>query len=168
MMKRLEIKKTLLWENVVFTGSNDLFIYLPFTKTTGFKGRILDVFEIKDADYCPVKALADLKKLSEKYQMFASKNPVFMLKSGKLLTVCGMNKILSSLLGDFIDVKFGISCHSFRAAIPSLMSENPETFSLEAIKQWGNWSSESYKRYTRSDKDKFRALFGKIMRIMNQ
>ena len=115
--------------------SENLFIYLPFTKTTGFKGRILDVFKIKGADYCPVKALTDLKKLSEKYQMFASKNPVFMIKSGRLLTVGNMNKILSSMLGDFVDEKFGILCHSFRVAIPSLMSEHPEIFSLEALRQ---------------------------------
>ncbi len=159
--------KTLTWKNVVFTCSSNILIYLPFTKTTGFKGKFLDIFEIKAAVYCPVKAMKELRHLCGKYNMFDEKKPVFTLMSNKFLTVAGMNKILSSLLSDFTDENFGISCHSFRAAIPNLMSEHPEVFSKDNVKQWGNWSSDSYKRYTRSDINKNRVLFGKILHFLD-
>ena len=113
-----------------------------------------------------VKALTELKKLSCETGQFDTKMPVFTLRSGKFLTVKSMNKILTELLVDFADSNFMISCHSFRSAIPSLLSLHSEVFSAENVKQWGGWNSDSYKRYTRSEKDKKKLLFHKIVKFM--
>ncbi len=157
--------KTLLWKHIVFEKP-DILIFLPYTKTTGYKGRFLDIFELPDNDYCAVRALIELKKLTLRNSMFSMNTPVFTMHSGKFLTVKNMNKILSELLMDFADPNFMISCHSFRSAIPNFLTNHSDVFSAENIKQWGGWSSDSYKKYTRSEKNKKKSLFSKIISLM--
>ena len=78
------------------------------------------------------------------------KNPVFMMADGKTMSMANMNHMLKKLLYTYIDPCLGsISCHSFRAAIPSLMSAHPTVFSEEEITVQGDWHSEAYRHYTR-------------------
>ncbi len=60
-----------------------------------------------------------------------------------------------------------IQGHSFRAAIPSAMANNPDMASVEDLKSWGRWSSDSFRLYTRLKLKKKRLIFNKITSILN-
>ena len=45
--KNFDPNTTLLWENVKFTNNNEILIYLQYSKTTGFKGKIIDLYAIE-------------------------------------------------------------------------------------------------------------------------
>ena len=76
--------------------------------------------------------------------------PVFRLASGKNLTADMLNsyiKSVASLLGDYPgDV--GVTSHSFRAGIVSLMGAMGEPEDL--IKAIGRWTSDSWMLYAKS------------------
>lgn len=158
-------KKTLLWENVHFY-QDYLLIFLPFTKTTGFKGAVIDIFPIKNSPCCPFKAMEKLLSLAESETCFDKKKPVFAFKSGKCLTTKKLNNILQELLQDFCDESGKVTCHSFRAAIPSVIASHPDKSKISEILEWGRWSSNCYKFYTRHEKLKRKLLFEKIVSLL--
>ena len=63
---------------------------------------------------------------------------MFSFKSGKFLTKAKLNSWLATLLKDFTDENNTITCHSFRAAIPSLLAAYPDVGSIKDIKMWGD------------------------------
>ena len=60
-----------------------------------------------------------------------------------------------------------ISCHSFRAGLPSLISQFPELMSIDDIKSWGRWSGESYAKYTRLGDMQKKKLFSMIANVIS-
>ena len=115
---------------------------------------------------CPVAAISLLKKLASKLGFGNNEDPVFAFKQGQNLTKESLNRILKNLIGYFCDTNHSITGHSFRAAIPSLLASHPDQHSIAELKEWGSWESDSYKLYTKSERDKRRVLFGKIVKCM--
>ena len=129
-------KTTLKWQDIRFLEENEIIMYVPYTKTTGLKGAVMNIFPTNDTT-CPVAALTTLKTMRKKCNSFDPKKPVFQFKSGIFLTVKTMNELLEKLLKDFNSGKQKISCHSFRAAIPSAIASHPDKITVEDVKEWG-------------------------------
>ena len=154
---------TLIWDNVKFLNDGDILIFVPYCKTTGFSGKIVDVFKIENDNNCPVASLRRLKRMMDTWGVFSPKTPVFSFPSGKNLTKRKVNLILANLLNDFTDENHRITGHSFRAAIPSALSAFPNENSINDVKEWGSWDSTSYNRYLKNEKDTKKALFNRIL-----
>ena len=73
---------------------------------------------------------------------------------------------MSIILNDFTDDNHIVTGHSFRAAIPSIIASHPYKSSVNSIKEWGGWASDSYKVYIKSEKEKRRILFEEIMKCV--
>lgn len=159
-------KTTLLWRHVKFLNDNEILIHVPFSKTTGLKGIYLYVFLIPNEQCCPFKALLELRQFLVSGESYSVDRPVFSFASGKGLTTAKMNEIMGKLLFDFNDSKAKLSCHSFRAAIASAISASPDKGTVKELKEWGRWKGDSYKRYTKTERDNNRVLFGKIVKML--
>jgi hypothetical protein len=134
-------------------------------KSAAKEGEFLDVFEFPQFGCCPVAALKRLMMTSGNTR--EPGHPVFCFSSGKFLTVQGLNAILKQLLADVVDpARDTISCHLFRAAIPSALTRHPTLATSDDVKGWGRWSSEAYQRYTRLKTDQKRSIFNKIMAVL--
>ena len=157
---------TLTWKNVVFSNEGEVLIFIPYSKSTGFKGKIIDLYPVTNCKFCPVASLKRLKKLALAEGVWKSDNPVFTFKNGKFLTKQKINSWLRKILCDFTDKNHTFTGHSFRAAIPSILASHPDECKVENIKEWGGWSSDCYAIYTKSEKDKRRVLFTEIMKCI--
>ena len=112
---------------------------------------------------CPVLALKTLKALQKEEGMYDGSNPVFRFGNGSNLTQSQFNQILSSLLPDLC--KKGentISCHSFRAGIPSTLSLFPHLATSDMVKGWGRWHSDCFTKYTRLKLQQKEQIFSHI------
>ena len=158
---------TLLWQNVKFRCENEILVFVPYSKTTGFEGKLLDIYPIPGSSSCPAAALTQLKNLATKEGVFDLGKPVFSFKSSKNLTKLDLNKKLKELLGDFCDENHTITGHSFRAAIPSVISSYPDKSTVSELKDWGNWHSNSYKVYLKDVRENRKKLFSKIVDCMH-
>ena len=159
---------TLLWKHVTFVSPNNTTVFIPFTKTTGFKGEALELFNFPYAPCCPVAALSKLRSLSVSDKTWNLNTPVFTFKNGVFLTTARLNNILESYMSDFsAGGSVQVTCHSFRAAIPTLILTHPDKNQISDIKEWGRWSSDSYKFYSKLDKDKKKFLFNKIASLLS-
>jgi len=158
-------KTTLKWGDIIFLPENELIVQVPYTKTTGLMGSSLNLFSI-ECNTCPVAALQTLYSMCNKENMLSENKPVFQFKTGVNLTTKTMNTILDNLLQDFNNEKHKISCHSFRAAIPSVIASHPDKVSKTEVQEWGKWRSESYKKYTKMDRDKDRIMFYKAVNML--
>jgi len=65
-----------------------------------------------------------------------------------------------------VEGKDDISCHSFRSAIPTIIAGYAGNSDISDIKEWGHWASNSYKLYTKLEKEKRKALFNKLSKII--
>ena len=94
-------------------------------------------------NFCPVSFLAQLKK-------DAAPGPVFVLASGKFVTIPLVNKILkqTSLLAD-VPAGAAYSAHSFRAALPTAIALHQSAFSPAEVRAAGRWRSGAVDRYVR-------------------
>ena len=137
--KKFDSTITLLWRNVKLFDDKEILVLVPFSKTTGFNGKLLDIFPLRDIGLCPASALARLKKLTVNEGIFCESKPVFMFKSGKFLTKAIFNSWIAEILGDFTDDWHKITGHSFRSAIPTALSTHPKDYSTAIIKEWGGW-----------------------------
>ena len=164
--KNFDPMTTLLWGNVKFLSESEVIILIPYCKTKGFEGKLIDLYPLTGDSKCPVAAISLLKKMASKLGFGKNEDPVFAFKQGKYLTKEYLNRILMNLIGDFCDCNHSITGHSFRAAIPSLLASHPDQHSIAELKEWGSWQSDSYKLYTKSERDKRRVLFGKIVKCM--
>ena len=70
---------------------------------------------------------------------------------------------MSSVIGP---AAYQISGHSFRAGLPSAMASKPDIANDNDIKAWGRWSSDSYLLYTRLKHKQKKALFEKIISVL--
>ena len=154
---------TLTWGNVSFDGNKEIVIFVPYTKTTGFKGKVLDVFYMEGNNLCPASALKKLRSMVQKENIFSLDKPVFSFLSGKHLTKNQINNWLAQLLNDFTDPHHKITGHSFRAGIPSCLACFPDRDTVDSIKEWGQWYSDSYTSYAKHEREKRRAIFLKIV-----
>jgi len=158
--------ETLLWRDVKIRGDSVL-INIKIPKSRNPKGEFVDLFEFKDNNCCPVNTLKKLKLVKGRSAMEAS--PVFCFKNNSFLTPKNLTSTVQSLLLPVIgDSAKLISGHSFRAGIPSVLSNNPELAKDEDIKLWGRWGSPSFKKYTRLHMKKRKAIFVKLTSMLNK
>jgi hypothetical protein len=156
---------TLTWANVKYREDNSFLVHVRLPKSAAVEGEFLDVFEFPHFGCCPVAALKKLFTLSG--GSVRVDRPLFTFASGKFLTVQGLNSILRNLLQGVVDPsRDSITCHSFRAAVPSALTRHPTLASSDDVKGWGRWSSEAYQRYTRLKTDQKRSIFNKIMSVL--
>jgi hypothetical protein len=134
---------------------------LKITKTKNQKGEHIDLFTQPGCAYCPVKALTRLNKLRV--------NSVFTLSNGTYLTQSKLNGLLLDLLKPVLGVNAAlITGHSFRAGLAALMASNPEIATESDICLWGRWNSSAYTSYTRLKLNQKRAIFNKIVYLLNK
>jgi hypothetical protein len=157
---------TLTWHDVRITSSSSLLIRLKFPKS-GEQCEFLDIFQFPGYQCCPVQALHHLKVLQKQAGVLQAAAPVFRFGSGANLTQAKLNSALMSLLPDLCAPGTdAISCHSFRAGIPSLLSTHPDIVSNDMIKGWGRWQSDCYTRYTRLRLTQKQEIFGTIADVL--
>ena len=82
--KLFDPKTTLLWENVKFVSDNEILIRVPYSKTKGFKGKLLDIYPLLDDKKCLVAALVMLKKLAKKKALLGQQIQCFPSNPGKI------------------------------------------------------------------------------------
>ena len=160
---------TLTWACVQYRKETDSFLlHIRLAKMRSPEGEFIDVFPFqKIKGMCPVAALKNQWSLQKAIGKGRPEDPVFVYPSGNYVTPEGFNKVLRALLGKMVDFsKNTISCHSFRAGLPSLISQYPELMSIEDIKSWGRWSGESYAKYTRLGDVQKRKLFTMISNVI--
>ena len=159
---------TVLWQNLRFVGDSDILIFVPYSKTSGFEGKLLDIYPVPNSSSCPAAALIRLQKMASKMEGFSQSRPIFALKSGKNLTKNIFNGKIAELLGDFCDENHMFTGHSFRAAIPTLIGSHPNETSVTELKAWGNWDSNAYKVYVKDVHENRKKLFSKIIDCMDR
>jgi len=164
--KYFDPKTTVTWDNVIFLDEKEAIIHVPYSKSTGLKGIVLNVFPT-NCITCPYAALRTLETISKETGVYERKDPIFKFKSGNFLTVQTMNNVIENLLSQFTDEKNTLSCHSFRAAIPSAIAAHPNKVTVAEVKEWGQWHSDSYKKYTRQERDKNREMFYKTISLLH-
>lgn len=153
----------LTWSDVSFKEQGSVLIRLKNPKSGDIGSEFLDLFPFPGFNCCPVLGLKALLMLQKTAGLGLPHQPVFRYGTGINLTTSGLNKVLSELLKDIcIPGKDSITCHSFRAGIPTALSLVPELTSDADIKGWGRWNSECYSRYTRLRHDQKSAIFQKI------
>ena len=161
---------TLTWSCVKYKAKSDSFLlHIKLAKMRTPEGEFIDLFPFKGIPgLCPVSALKKQKSIQQNLGRGRPDDPVFINLSGSFITRQTFNKALRTLLGDVVDFeKDTISCHSFRAGLPSLIAQFPELMSLEDIKNWGRWSGEAYSRYTRLGDMQKRKIFDIIASVIN-
>ena len=153
----------LLWRDVLFHSPTAVLIQLKSPKSAAPTGKFLDLFTFSGYHCCPVLALKALWRLHSEAGLACLDAPVFCFRSGHNLTPANLNELLAALLTDICSpgVKT-ITCHSFRAGIPSILSLFPDLVSEDNIKGWGRWRSDAYRRYCRLQLGQKCAIFGKI------
>jgi hypothetical protein len=139
----------LTWNDVKASSPTSILIRLKQPKS-GEKEEFIDLFPFPTHDCCPVAALKNLKRKQIEAGVYDKSSPVFRFGTGKNLTMAQFNSTLSSLLSDICQPGVStITCHSFRAGIPSTIALFPELAAMDLIKGWGRWASDCYQRYTR-------------------
>jgi hypothetical protein len=153
--------ETLLWKDIIFKNDSVLLV-VKFPKARSKSSETVDLFEFSNSKYCPVAALRRLKFLKGKNCQ--NDVPVFQFCDMQCLTPKKLNIFLREFLHPVIGEKSqDYSGHSFRAALPSVLANNPSLASDSDIRMWGRWNSESYKVYTRLSPHKRKDIFNKIM-----
>lgn len=154
---------TLKWSNVQFRPDGSILLFLSMPKSGAKEGEFIDLFPFPGS-CCPVAALTTHYRIQKAMGRGNPNDPVFIFPSGKFLTTSKLNSILRSLLSDMFDYKNdSISCHSFRAGIPSTLARFPDLASAEDVKKWGRWSSSCHETYSRLRIDQKRTIFAKII-----
>lgn len=154
---------TLTWADINFLSDDNIIIHLKSPKSGKTGGEFVDIFPFPGHGVCPVLTLNEHRKVQQEYSLLEPHSPVFKFVGNKFVTPSFLNKLLKQLLADTLDGSAdSITCHSFRAGIPSALARFPDLASAEDIKGWGRWDSNCYATYTRLKADKKRAIFCKI------
>ena len=75
-----------------------------------------------------------------------------------------INTLLENLLSDLYDSKnFKVTCHSFRASIPTLLASMKGDVNASNVQVWGRWDSETYTLYTKNVKAERKSIFDKVV-----
>ena len=138
--------KTLTWAQIKFPSPDRVVVFIRTPKASDDpRGLTRTLVKGRDDRYCPVKWLNIIKPTP-----INPSQPVFAFKSKKLITPAMVNKILA-LLSEKIQPPDGAkyTCHSFRAALPTLMASQPNIFSEREILNSGGWKSNAVDRYIR-------------------
>ncbi len=152
-----------LWADVSFAASDHVILKLRNTKSG--KAECVDIFSYPACSTCPVKSLRKLRAASTA-QLSA---PVFTWESGSNITPRELNLLLPKLLEPHIGhAAHQLSCHSFRAAIPSLLASFPELSSSDEVMGWGRWKSSAYLSYTKLKSDQRRKVYNKILSLLSR
>ncbi len=158
---------TLKWTDIRFLDNDGALLFLPFTKTNGSKGEVVDLFYFTNPTFCPVVNLLKLRKMLVDEQKFDVTKPVFMFSSGIMLTKTTMNQILNSFLSDTFDSNnFKITCHSFRAGIPTLLAGNVTDDGANCAKKWGRWATDSFKLYTKDVRSERKCIYDLVAVVL--
>lgn len=156
---------TLLWGDVLCL-KNSVRLFIRFPKIFSHGGITVDLFEFNEGGCCPVEAIKNLRSFKKVTEQDLNK-PVFMYNNGNLLTPAKFNSTLRSLLYKVIGEKADFySSHSFRAAIPSLLSSYPNLASNSELMNWGRWNSDCYKHYTKLKLNQRYITFNKICSLL--
>ena len=165
--KNFDPRKTLKWSDLDFNVPDGMLMFLPYTKSKGAKGEMIDLFFYNSANFCPVSNLISLRCLLLQHNLYDISNPVFMFKSGRFLTKKILNGILDRMLSDMFDNKrFKVTCHSFRTGIPTLL-DSLGTRHGEDIKEWGRWASNSVGLYTRNVRERRKTIYDNILNVLS-
>jgi hypothetical protein len=157
----------LIWSDVKCSSPNSILIHLKQPKSGIPGGEMVDLFEFPGFDCCPVAALKNLRAKQLQAGISDENLPVFRFESGKNLTCALFNRIMASLLPDFcIPGRDTVTCHSFRAGIPSTLAMFPDLISSDQIKGWGRWQSDCYQLYTRLSLLEKEQIFEKIKKAL--
>jgi hypothetical protein len=92
--------------------------------------------------------------------------PVFRFKSGKNLTVSGLNHILKDLLKNSKFKGLRISARSLRSGLPSDLEDRPDLIQDPHVKCWGRWRSQAYQIYMKNDSAQRRWIFDRICQTL--
>jgi hypothetical protein len=160
-------QENLTWDRVHFSDSGSAIINIRFPKAIKKpQGDFVDIFKIGDCSFCPLSALSKLASIRP--SNIASNKAVFSFPDGNPLSAKNLVSSVQSLLAKHIGSKaLQLSGHSFRAAIPAALANNPSLASDQEIMIWGRWSSDSYKSYTRLKHEAKLAIFRKIVKVFN-
>jgi hypothetical protein len=158
---------TLTWSCVQFREDDSVLIHIRLPKISTQEGDFVDLFPFPDPPYCPVAALKRMYWQQKEAGHGGLGQAVFTFTTGKQLTREGLNAALKTLLSPIFNFEEGsISCHSFRAALPSALAARPSEVSAEDIKNWGRWKSDAYQGYTRLKHQQKQELYQKITRSL--
>lgn len=154
----------LTWEDVKFSDeTKSILIRLRQPKSGEKEGEYVDLFPFPGYNCCPVRTLEELRDQQIAAGTYHKALPVFRFGSGANLTPAHFNKVLADLLSDLCTPGSNtITCHSFRAGIPSTVSMFPELATSDLVKGWGRWRSECYTLYTRLQLPQRAGIFAQI------
>jgi hypothetical protein len=93
-----------------------------------------------EKNICPFRAFLSCKKTFNSKCRTKKDEPVFLKNTSKLLTKKFLNKFLKENFKN-------ITCHSFRAGIPSAIEKIPNTMFKKQIMNFGRWNSNSFSSY---------------------
>ena len=142
-------KLDLTWDDVKASSDFSILIRIKQPKS-GERAEFVDLFQFEGYNCCPVMALKNLRQKQIDAGVYDPSSPVFRFRDNSNLTMNQFNSILRELLQDIcVEGESSITCHSFRAGIPSTISLFPELATSDLIKGWGRWASDCYLRYTR-------------------
>jgi hypothetical protein len=159
--------ETLTWEDITFRGEDSILVHIKVSKNRSIHGETVDLFKYNVNGLCPVRALQSLRNMCK--NKLCKDRPVFEFDNGVLLTPAVFNSCIQNLLRPQIGESANMfTSHSFRAALPSAMGADPIACKSVELKQWGRWYSDSYLLYTRLKLDQKRALFYKIVEVLNK
>jgi hypothetical protein len=125
----VEIHKTYLQLNLKNTKNNQ-------------KNVKIFIFKFAKEKLCPFRAFVSYKKTFQKNFNLVNAEPVFRLSCTTLLTKRFLNKFLKNHFAN-------LSCHSFRAGIPSAIEKIPNSLFKKQIMNFGRWNSNSFSSYQR-------------------
>jgi hypothetical protein len=128
------------WEDIKIHESY-LQLNLKNTKNNQKNVKIY-IFKYAKKKLCPFRAFLSYKKTFQKIFNVSSSVPVFRMDRTTLLTKRFLNKFLKEHYTD-------LSCHSFRAGIPSAIEKIPNSLFKKQIMNFGRWNSNSFSSYQR-------------------
>ena len=159
--------KILKWGNIRFLPKNEAVIFVQYTKTRGYKGDFIDIFPFPKSNYCPSSNLLKLRSIQKQLGIGGVNDPVFGIGTSSILSMHMLNEMLNRLLKDFcVNENFSISCHSFRASLPTIIESLDDSSYSNLIKEWGRWSSIAFVSYTKNVRDRKRILFNKLCSVL--
>ena len=137
--------KTLTWDTVTLTPDGKILIFITSPKSSvGNKGSTITLAPNPDLGCCPVFHLLKLRSF------YKNSGPVFRYFSGKLFTPSAVNKILKETGKTAgIPANTQYSCHSLRAAVPTYIGLNPNSFTYNELLAAGRWRSTAAHAYVR-------------------
>ena len=158
--------EVLCWGNVRLASDHAL-IHLPKTKTSQLTGDFLDVFTVANKSYCPVSALKALKQMLDHENKIAWDSPIFWESNDTVLTMEAMNRALKVIFKDIcLEGVDSITCHSFRAAIPTAVMKLGIPKHEHILKNWGRWSSNCFRTYAKLQTGQKKIMFDNILQTL--